>query len=224
MLLRLLLAALALLMLASICTAQDRKLYPADKAAQDATFAKFRQTLRAAVKRRDKDFVLSVLDPQIKNSFGGDGGIEEFKKMWKLDQPDSRLWGELETILSMGGSFGTVDGKRNFIAPYVTSMWPGDLDSFEYVAVTGKDVRVRANPGLKAPVVATLSYDIVKVSSQTVAELERQVDGHTWRKIIAPGGKTGYVAEKFVRSPVDYRAYFERKNGRWVLAALIAGD
>lgn len=224
MLVRLVFAALVVALLAGVATAQSRKLYPADKAAEDAAFLKFRQSLRAAVRRRDKEFVLSVLDPQIQLSFGGHKGIEDFKQMWKIDRPDSRLWSELETILSMGGSFTVVDGKRNFVAPYVTSLWPNDLDGFEYVAITGKDVRVRERPGLKEPVVATLSYDIVKTGSQTVEELERKIDGHTWRKIIAPGGKTGYVAEKFVRSPIDYRAYFERKNGRWVLAALIAGD
>ena len=224
MLLRLLFAAVVITAFVSLAPAQSRKLYPADKAAEDATFAKFRRELRAAVKRRDKEFIIGILDPRIQNSFGGDGGIEEFKKMWKLAEPNSELWNELETVLSMGGSFTVVDGKRNFVAPYVTSLWPEDMDVFEYVAAIGQNVRVRSLPGLKAPVIATLSYDIVKLAPQTLEELERRTDGYTWRKVVAPNGKTGYVAENYVRGSADYRAYFERKNGRWVMTAFISGD
>ncbi len=38
------------------------------------------------------------------------------------------------------------------------------------------------------------------------------------------GGKKGYVSVKFVRSPIDYRACFEKKNGKWKMNTFVAGD
>ena len=38
------------------------------------------------------------------------------------------------------------------------------------------------------------------------------------------GKKIGYVASRFVRSPIGYRAYFSRKDGRWQMLMFIAGD
>ena len=38
----------------------------------------------------------------IKNSFGGNDGIENFKKSWKIDQVNSPLWETLGTVLALG--------------------------------------------------------------------------------------------------------------------------
>ena len=104
--------------------AQDVKLYPVDEASKDLSFKRFRDRLIGAVKKRDKRFLLSILHPKIMNSFGGDGGVREFVEMWKLNSPDSKVWSELLTVLSMGGSFYQEDGTEDFSgAPYVSSRW-----------------------------------------------------------------------------------------------------
>jgi hypothetical protein len=34
----------------------------------------------------------------------------------------------------------------------------------------------------------------------------------------------GFVALQYIRSPVDYRAYFQKSGGRWRMTLFIAGD
>jgi hypothetical protein len=139
--------------------AQVSKLYPVDEGSKDPSFQAFRDKLIEAAKNRDAKYILSILDPNILNSFGGNGGVKEFKEQWKLDNPNSELWGVLGKILSMGGSFS----KNEFCAPYVFSKFP-ELDPFEHSAIIGEQVRVREQPDLTSPVIASLSYDIVAIT------------------------------------------------------------
>jgi hypothetical protein len=37
-------------------------------------------------------------------------------------------------------------------------------------------------------------------------------------------GKTGYVTSRLVRSPIDYRAMFNKIGGRWQMTFFAAGD
>jgi hypothetical protein len=204
-----------------LLAAQSRKLNPVDEAARDPSFRAFRNKLLAAVRKRDETVLYESLDPKITNSYGGDGGITEFKEQWKMRQGQTKVWDELTTILSMGGSFATVAGVKSFCAPYVYSKFPDDLDAYDYAAITGTGVRVRARPGLNALIVTNLSYDIVQLDRETSAS---GVDNRGWVKIIAPNGKKGYVSSQYIRSPIDYRACFEKKQGKWLMTALVAGD
>lgn len=216
---------LSLLLLATTMTvglAQSRKLSPVDDAAKDPSFKAFRDRLVAAVKRHDETVLYESLDPKIANSFGGDGGIAEFKEIWKMGEARTKLWDELATILSMGGSFGKTEGPKSFCAPYVFSNFPdAGFDATGYAVITGTRVRVRAQPRLKAPVVTSLSYDIVEVDNEPSASGDSNDE---WVKIILPNKKRGYVYGKYIRRPTDYRACFEKKQGKWKMTALIAGD
>jgi hypothetical protein len=200
--------------------AQSRKLNPVDEAPKDPSFKAFRDRLLAAVKQRDETVLYESLDPQITNGFGGKGGITEFKTQWKMGGERTRLWDELVTILSMGGSFSNVGGQKSFCAPYVYSNFPDDLDAYGYAAITGTGVRVRAAANLNAPVITALSHDIVQLD----AEPSTSGDTSEWVKIIAPNGKKGYVFGKYIRRPIDYRACFEKKQGKWKMTVLVAGD
>jgi hypothetical protein len=197
--------------------AQVGKLYPVDEGTKDPTFQEFRGKLIEAAKNRDAKFVLSILDPNIQNGFDGVGGVKEFKEKWKPDNPDSELWGVLIEILSMGGSFT----KNEFCAPYVYTKFP-EPDPFEHSAIIGEQVRVREQPGLTSPIIASLSYDIVAITDPPTTPIK--MDGHSWIGIKLSNGKTGFVSEQFIRSPIDYRACFTKKNGKWRMNALVAGD
>jgi hypothetical protein len=202
-----------------------RKLLPVDEAAKDPTFKAFRDTLIDAVKRKDTQFILGVLAPDILNDFGGGNGIQNFKTKWRLGKTEeSKLWDELDTVLSMGGSFRVEEDKRIFWAPYVYSTWPDEFDCGEDAqcyAVTGDHVNARREPSSTAPIVASLSYDIVKSKIEDT-ESKKTPDG--WTKVIVPGGAAGYVATRFLRSPIDYRAGFARVKGKWLITSFIAGD
>jgi hypothetical protein len=198
---------------ATLAAAQAGKLLPTDEAARDPEFFAFRAQLQAAVARHDTEAVLVAVHPSIKNTFGGDDGIEAFRRIWKLPAADSRLWDELGTVLAFGGAFQ--EGGL-FAAPYVFGRWPGQFDSFEHVAVLGKNVRVRAEPSLNGRILTALSFDVVQLAApDTDSE---------WMRIKLRDGRTGYISSRYVRSPVDYRALFNKIDGRWWMTAFVAGD
>ena len=212
--------ALMIVMLTLPATAKAHKLYPVDEGSKDPSFKAFRNQLIEAVKERNTRFLLRVLHPKIRLSFGGDAGAKDFVKLWKPDSKDSELWNELSTILSLGGTFSTSEGKRTFWAPYTFSTFPDDLDAFEYAPITAENVRVRSQPKTTARIVTFLSYDIVKATFPN----ESNQEDPGWVKVIVPDGRNGYVASRYVRSPIDYRLCFERVRGKWLITAFIAGD
>jgi len=59
---------------------QVEKLYPVDEAARDPSFFLFRSRLLQALHDRDEKFLFSILSPDIKSRFGGDAGIDDFKR------------------------------------------------------------------------------------------------------------------------------------------------
>ena len=206
--------ALALLLGAQPAAAQVARLPPVDEAGRDPTFVAFRDRLREAVRERDAEFIYEILAPDVLNSFGGDGGVDEFREAWDAGHPASKLWSTLDEILSLGGAF--VGGDSLFAAPYAYSSWPGRYDPFAYAAIVGSDVRVRGRPFLGAPVIAVLSHDVVAMAN------ERGSSG--FEAIRLADGRIGYVATRYVRRAIDYRALFVKRGGRWLLKALVAGD
>jgi hypothetical protein len=195
---------------------KGQRLPPIDEASKDPSLVKFRDELLQAVTRRDVTPVLAILDPSIRNSFGGDGGIQEFKTMWKPESADSELWDVLRFILMHGGAFqgGT------FVAPYVFSSFPKDLpddDSFRYGAVVEDNVILHSKPDAKASGVATLSYHVVK-------QLDEDGLPSGWIKVATTDGTEGYIPESLYRNVVEYRAIFAKKNGAWRMTMLLAGD
>ncbi|HLG59917.1 MAG TPA: SH3 domain-containing protein [Vicinamibacterales bacterium] len=188
-------------------------LRPRDEGPRRPDFVEFRRRLRDAVARRDVEGVLAALDPNVKVAFDGAGGIEAFKK-YHLENPQQDFWEEFGTILALGGRFSRAD---QFAAPYVFAAWPAEFDSFECLAVIGTGVRLRAAPRLDARAKALLDYAIVQSLGS-----EPTVTG--WRRVRLADGRTGYVASRYVRSPIEHRAIFEFKERRWWLTAYVAGD
>ncbi len=120
--------------------------------------------------------------------------------MWKPDSPDSELWKEISTVLSLGGTFSTHEGKRTFWAPYTFSTFPDDLESFdelegyEYAPIISKNVRVRSRPNTTASIITSLSYDIVKATFPNPDDI-KEGEAPGWVKIVVPDGRNGYVAK-----------------------------
>ncbi len=187
---------------------------PVDQAASQPEFFAFRARLQAAVARRDQGALLAVVHQDIKNSFGGSGGVDEFKQVWALDEPGSRVWETLSAALALGGSF-LPDGR--FVAPYVFSQWPAGTDPYGFVAIIGSGVRVHAQPAASSATLHTLSFEIVE-------EVQTTSSSRDWIAVAPVGGQTGYVERRLARSPLDYRAMFEKSGGRWQMTTFIAGD
>lgn len=201
--------------------AQERQVLPVDEAKNDASFYSFREKLITAVKKRDVNFVLSIVDRNIKNGFGGEDGYANFKKQWKITAKNSQLWDVLLKILTNGGAFDSKQ-KTAFYAPYTFTNFPEDLDAFEYEAVFGNNVNLRSEPNTNSSVVASLSYNVVKVDYKN--SIKSGENDYSWLKVETLGGKKGFIKSEFVRSSIDYRAGFEKIKGKWKMTFLLAGD
>jgi hypothetical protein len=199
--------------------AQVAKLYPVDEAVRDPSFFVFRARLLRAVHERDESFLLSILAPEIKSSFGGEEGIEDFKTYWGLDRPDTEVWQVLLSVLILGGSF---QGDSYFVAPYVNSRFPGDLNGYEHGVIVEEMVPVRREPTAASESLAVLSFDIVRVTDWT--PVPGGECGQQWIPVELGGGTQGFVLSGQIRSPIDYRAMFEKTGEKWILTILVAGD
>lgn len=201
-------------------------LEPVDEAARKPDFLAFRLQLQDTVKKKDVEALLPHIAGNIQLGKTNESGLDAFRKFWKLDESpgDSKLWQELNDVLRLGGAF-LEDGR--FLAPYVYAKWPRDVDRFDYAVVTGSNVYIRAKPIRESPHVAQLSYAIVRNYPVSRGELVIDTLGgetYPWRKIGLPEGNTAFVWGKFVRSPLEYRAVFEKIDGVWQLSHFVSGE
>jgi hypothetical protein len=133
--------------------------------------------------------------------------LEFFKR--DLANKRGEIWDELRAVLALGGVFET---PQLFVAPFSYQCGePG-----EDVVVVGRDVRVRSQPQLTAPVLSLVSFAILRRSDDRWAP--------NWEAVQLPDGRHGFIAAQFVRSPIGYRAYFAKVNAVWKLVAFIGGD
>jgi hypothetical protein len=191
-----------------------RTLLPVDEAAALPDFFSFRARLLQVVARRDAAALLEIVDPDIKNGFGGDDGKDAFEREWRPSSGDSKVWETLAAVLALGGRRSGEDG---FTAPYVFAAWPDGVDGFEHVAVIGDRVRIRRAARDDAAEIGVVSFAVLKRGRDDQAP-------EAWTPVIATNGQAGYISSQYVRSPIDYRAFFTKKGGRWRMVMLLAGD
>jgi hypothetical protein len=186
---------------------------PVDEAVTDPEFFIFRARVQSAVAAHDTAEIMRILDRDILNSFGGDGGRDEFRQRWDLKNPEkSGLWATLGSVLALGGRF---HDDSMFLAPYVAEGITGD--GFETLVVLGSNVPVHAGPTAGSKVIDTLAFE------EVTQWREKSTTGE-WDPIRTVKGRLGWVHQRFLRSPIGYRAGFVRRQGRWWLRALVAGD
>lgn len=213
--------AITALFLCVVSFAQEKYVKPKDEASKDPSFVAFRSKLISAAERKDVAYLLSIIDPKIKNGFGGRDGIANFKRDWKITSRNSRFWKEFLPVIKNGGAFEN-EGK-SFMAPYTFSNWPDDVDGFEYHVIFGNDVNLRKMPDMKAEVVAKLSYNVVEIQPETVPKSGKS-EYPGWWLVRTLGGLEGYVKKEYVRSHIDYRAGFDKIRGAWRMTFFVAGD
>lgn len=185
------------------------RLLPVDEASSIPEFVQYRARLRTAVERRDINALVEAADPEIRMGFYAEGP----GALRKVFAEDPMLWTELWVVLANGGRFSM---PTAFMAPYVYSNWPDRFDSFECVAVTGSNVRLRMAPRLDGVIITSLTYPIVRLLAKT--------DDNMWAHVQLGDGRTGYIWDAYVRSPVNYRALFNLIDGRWRMTAFVTGD
>jgi hypothetical protein len=199
---------------------QSPRFLPVDEASRVPDFFAFRAQLLVTLARRDTSALMAVVAPEIHNTFGDDNGAVAFRRRWRLGAQDSELWGELAAVLGLGGSF---ENDSTFVAPYVFSRWPGDYDAFDYLAVIGANVRLRSEPNDTSTVLKHLTFELVERARRAPRSLTA-AEGRVWEAVRVDTNRVGYVANRFLRSPVGYRAVFVRRGSQWSMISLIAGD
>ena len=96
---------------------RERFVIPVDQAAKDSSFKRFRDRLLQTLEVKNKRRLAAVIAKDIKLSFGGAEGIRDFNRIWKPNDPKSKIWNELNTILKNGGTFYSETKTKTFCAP-----------------------------------------------------------------------------------------------------------
>jgi hypothetical protein len=200
-------------------SAIDEHVKPWDEGPQDPSFLKFRNQLKDVIARKDAAALIKLLAPEIKLDFGGGNGIAAFQKQWSPSDPKSELWSALSLVVDQGGNF---DSKTVFSAPYTFSAFPSDLDGADKAVVTSPGAAMRVVAKSNAPVLRQLDHDILTVNGTLKPQHEAGADD--WAEATDGKGTHGFVLARDVRSPLDYRALFEKRKGKWLLTAFVASD
>lgn len=200
--------------------APPTRLMPVDEAARDPSFVKFRNELKDIIARKDAAKLFHHLASDIKLDYGGGYGAPEFHKRWKPFDKDTQVWKALSLIVGNGGKFVVPGG---FAAPYVYAAFPEDIDAFEVLVVTTPGAVMRAAPKADAAIVRTLDHDILTIV-KTASRPQHEAGSNDWSEVKDAAGKQGFVRDQDLRSPIDYRAIFEKRKGKWVMQTFIAGD
>ena len=184
-----------------------------DEAAQDPTFAAYRAQLIAAISNRDANVVSLLASRDIKLSFGGTGGREALISNLDGENPSfENYWQELKQTVTQGGQFDNIGG---FTAPFTwTAEHPQDWDAFETYFVLGPPRPVFSQPNENAEVLMTLQ-DVAVESRWLNHTYDIPRDGglELFRPITLRDGQTGFMRFDDLRGLVDYRAFFERRDG-----------
>lgn len=216
-------AALCGLLTAFPASAQGIKLLPVDEAASDPSWSSFKNRLVDALAKRDRKFVLGILDRNVRSGVESGRGVAEFRKHWQLDADDSPLWQELPSALFLGAAYIKHDkGSNELCAPYVSVRWPQDIDAFAGGAIVAKESLVKSAPSSSSETFATLSYNIVEVRDWEVAD--QSADSKQKWVRIRLGERDGYVPEEQIRSPIEHTACFVKSANGWRMTGFAPGS
>jgi hypothetical protein len=200
--------------------AAPARLPPIEQCGGDAAFDRFRRQLETAVARRDLHRINALMAPDIHLSFGSAVWAPKFR-LHERSQPgggglwQNSLWDELAKVLRLGcgtARSGGVIQYRAWPAMFVTG---AQLDGYEtWVSLPGATQRRQPDPN--APILQRLPAWTV------LHELQEAVS--PYMKVSTPKGRTGFVERDQLRSLIDYRLIAERRRGRWLITAFVAGD
>ncbi len=206
--------ALGPFLMLALTAATPHRLPPVERCKSDAGFAAFRAQLGRAVHNRDPVALKALVASDVTVNFGGDVGWADFAAFWGLEKQarTSELWEEMAPALTLGCAV-TPDG-RSRVMPGLFESIGDDVDIFDLVAVrTGTPLRATADGSGR--VIATLDWHAGEVQAGST---------DTWTHVKLLDGREGWVAKDRLVSPIGYRLATEKRGGRWLVTAFVAGD
>lgn len=208
------------------CTTAAPLLLPPEQAVTDTSLRRYLQNLHEAVQTQNTRHLQTLLDPDIRTSFGGTGGWEAFSRQWQPENVKSEIWLLLDNLLRLGGGYMAEGNPKLYAIPYVYSNWPDSLDAFSHVAVIRTGATLRRQPAANAAGICTLDKVILQVDYAKSYPQGEDAARKAWWYVQTPDGKlSGYIHHTDIHSPVGYRAIFNQNTqGQWHMTALVAGD
>jgi hypothetical protein len=189
-----------------------------DDTARDPAFRSFVKKLRSAVEARNTNALHKLVDEEVVvGPADDDTGWAKFATKWHPDDADSKVWSALSDLLSLGF---VREHPRLFVSPYLVWRFPRELNMAAHLVVIRDKAPLRVAPSIRAPIVASLSFDIV----QRLGRPETGEDQVQWFRVRIMDGQTGYLNARDVMSPLMPRAQFGIRRGRWILVALEGQD
>ena len=190
------------------------KLYPVDETLRDATFQAFTQRLRAAVEKRNTKALRRLTDDEVVvGPEKEDKGWKKFVERWRPDEAESPLWAALADLLQL---VFLREHPQLYLSPYVVWRFPDHLDRRKYLVVGKEKAPLREGPSVTAPVLAVLSFDIVRAAGEPV----RSSGLASFVPVETGDGVRGYLNATDVLSPLLARGQFGFRQKRWVMIAL----
>lgn len=181
---------------------------PTDECAKLPGFATFRDTVFAAVARRDAAALAALADPAVNLDFGGGSGPDELRKRLTASPV---LWGELAALEGLG----CAEDGGVVTLPWIFSRMPDSVDPYSALLVTGRGVPLRAKPVADAKELAKLDWMLVEATTPPDEAAFREVNS---------GKLRGFVEGGKLRIVIGYRLIADRQNGEWKITAFVAGD
>jgi len=193
-----------------------RTLPPEDQSGRDPSLSQVLSTLRGIARRRDDRELTALMSPDFKVEFDDGKGPDAFRRQWNSNARDSQVWGLLDRLLTLGGTFYS---PTLFALPYVYTRFPADLDKLSHVVSVRAKTPLLRRPDAGGTAVATLDYVILPLAKPITPPA---VFAQPFVEVRHPDWVPCYVSRSDVYSPAGHRTFFEKRRGRWQWISLAA--
>lgn len=205
--------ALALLSMASSAAALPARLPPIEQCKSDAGFNRFRNKLTQVVARHDRHGLLALLDPNVMIGFDGQRGRDQFARRWSFDPTEyGNVWDQLRTMLRLG----CVNPNGVRLIPSLSEQLDdhGADEAFELRLIL-PGAKLFTEPGNEATATSVPAWSLATATESP---------GDLWTGVRLADGRQGLVPDDKVYEPLGYRMTIEKRGGRWMITAFVAGD
>jgi hypothetical protein len=206
-------ALAALLLVTTPANAFPRRLPPVEQCSGDRGFVNFRNGLQDAVAKRNRAALLAMLAPDVLVSFGGDNGRDAFAKHWSFDPKEyGNIWGQLTTMLKLGCS----NSEHIRMIPSLSGQLnDSDADEAFEVRLVLPGAKLFKKPGERRTAAGVPAWALAKVTNS---------GGDLWTGVKLPDGRQGFISDDDLYEPLGYRMLVEKRKGKWMITAFVAGD
>jgi hypothetical protein len=206
-------ALAALLFTSAPVHALPRRLPPIEQCSGDRGFVNFRSALRVAVARRNRAALIGMLAPDVMVSFGGDSGRDAFAKLWSFNPKEyGNVWDQLETMLKLG----CTNSDKIRMIPSLSSQLDqyGADEAFEMRLIL-PGARLFKTPGNVHTAAPVQAWSLAKATN---------AGGDLWTGVKLVDGREGFISDDNLYEPLGYRMLVEKRQGKWMITAFVAGD